>query len=102
MADMHDETCWVGFDLGGTKMLARARHRFHRVDVGRDAHDPCGAVAARVDLRRSEWLFVVTPLLSNLVSNVPAVMLLLPASTGLFEFKALCHSPDPAANKADA
>ena len=34
-----------------------------------------------VDLARSEWLFVVTPV-SNLVSNVPAVMLLLPASTG--------------------
>jgi Na+/H+ antiporter NhaD/arsenite permease-like protein len=36
-----------------------------------------------VDLAQSEWLFLVTPVLSNLVSNVPAVMLLLlPASTG--------------------
>jgi Na+/H+ antiporter NhaD/arsenite permease-like protein len=37
---------------------------------------------AGVDLRRPEWLFAVTPVLSNLVSNVPAVMLLLPASSG--------------------
>lgn len=36
-----------------------------------------------VDIRRSGWLFVVTALLSNLVSNVPAVMLLLPSATGL-------------------
>ena len=35
-----------------------------------------------VDLTRPEWLFVVTPVLSNLISNVPAVMLLLPASSG--------------------
>ena len=35
-----------------------------------------------IDLAQSEWLFAVTPILSNLVSNVPAVMLLLPASTG--------------------
>ena len=38
--------------------------------------------AAGIDLARPAWLFVVTPLLSNLVSNVPAVMLLLPASSG--------------------
>jgi Na+/H+ antiporter NhaD/arsenite permease-like protein len=37
---------------------------------------------AGVDLSRPEWLFMVTPVLSNLVSNVPAVMLLLPVSTG--------------------
>jgi Na+/H+ antiporter NhaD/arsenite permease-like protein len=37
---------------------------------------------AGVDLARPEWLFTVTPVLSNLVSNVPAVMLLLPGSTG--------------------
>ena len=37
---------------------------------------------AGVDLSRPAWLFAVTPVLSNLVSNVPAVMLLLPASTG--------------------
>jgi Na+/H+ antiporter NhaD/arsenite permease-like protein len=38
--------------------------------------------SAGVDLTRPTWLFAVTPLLSNLVSNVPAVMLLLPASSG--------------------
>jgi Na+/H+ antiporter NhaD/arsenite permease-like protein len=41
-----------------------------------------GLASAGVDLARPVWLFVVTPLLSNLVSNVPAVMLLLPASSG--------------------
>jgi Na+/H+ antiporter NhaD/arsenite permease-like protein len=35
-----------------------------------------------IDLRRPAWLFAATPILSNLVSNVPAVMLLLPASSG--------------------
>jgi Na+/H+ antiporter NhaD/arsenite permease-like protein len=35
-----------------------------------------------VDLMQPEWLFAVTPVLSNLVSNVPAVMLLLPTSSG--------------------
>ena len=35
-----------------------------------------------IDLQQPQWLFVVTPVLSNLVSNVPAVMLLLPASSG--------------------
>jgi Na+/H+ antiporter NhaD/arsenite permease-like protein len=34
-----------------------------------------------VDLSHPATLFVVTPVLSNLVSNVPAVMLLLPAAT---------------------
>jgi len=34
-----------------------------------------------VDLRTPAWLFGVTAVLSNLVSNVPAVMLLLPAAT---------------------
>jgi Na+/H+ antiporter NhaD/arsenite permease-like protein len=38
--------------------------------------------AAGIDLRSDAWLFAVTPVLSNLVSNVPAVMLLLPASGG--------------------
>jgi Na+/H+ antiporter NhaD/arsenite permease-like protein len=37
---------------------------------------------AGIDLRQPQWLFAVTPVLSNLVSNVPAVMLLLPASSG--------------------
>jgi Na+/H+ antiporter NhaD/arsenite permease-like protein len=35
---------------------------------------------AGVDLARPAWLFGVTAVLSNLVSNVPAVMLLLPAA----------------------
>ena len=40
--------------------------------------------AAGIDVRHPAWLFVVTAALSNLVSNVPAVMLLLPtASTPL-------------------
>lgn len=34
--------------------------------------------AAGIDLTRPGWLFAVTTVLSNLVSNVPAVMLLLP------------------------
>jgi Na+/H+ antiporter NhaD/arsenite permease-like protein len=38
--------------------------------------------SAGVDLARPVWLFIVTPVVSNLVSNVPAVMLLLPASSG--------------------
>jgi Na+/H+ antiporter NhaD/arsenite permease-like protein len=38
--------------------------------------------SAGVDLARPEWLFAVTPVLSNLISNVPAVMLLLPAASG--------------------
>ncbi len=37
---------------------------------------------AGIDLMQPQWLFAVTPVLSNLVSNVPAVMLLLPSSTG--------------------
>lgn len=41
-----------------------------------------GAVrAAGADLSHPGWLFAVTVLLSNLVSNVPAVMLLLPVAT---------------------
>jgi Na+/H+ antiporter NhaD/arsenite permease-like protein len=38
--------------------------------------------SAGVDLGHAAWLFAVTPVVSNLVSNVPAVMLLLPAATG--------------------
>lgn len=37
--------------------------------------------AGGVDLRAPAWLFGVTAVLSNLVSNVPAAMLLLPAAT---------------------
>lgn len=39
-----------------------------------------GLRASGVDLNRAPWLFGVTVALSNLVSNVPAVMLLLPAA----------------------
>jgi len=39
-------------------------------------------LAAGVDLRDTATLFIATLGLSNLVSNVPAVMLLLPAATG--------------------
>jgi Na+/H+ antiporter NhaD/arsenite permease-like protein len=38
--------------------------------------------SAGIDLRNDAWLFALTPIASNLVSNVPAVMLLLPASEG--------------------
>lgn len=34
-----------------------------------------------IDLRSAEWLFPVTVVLSNVVSNVPAVMLLLPVAS---------------------
>ena len=40
-----------------------------------------GLASAGVDLARPEWLFAVTPVLSNLISNVPAVMLLLSVSS---------------------
>ena len=39
------------------------------------------ARAAGVDVAEPGWLFALTVVLSNLVSNVPAVMLLLPAAT---------------------
>jgi len=39
-----------------------------------------GLAGAGVDLREPAWLFGATVVLSNLVSNVPAVMLLLPAA----------------------
>ncbi len=41
-----------------------------------------GLSSTGVNLASVGWLFVVTPILSNLVSNVPAVMLLLPAVSG--------------------
>jgi Na+/H+ antiporter NhaD/arsenite permease-like protein len=34
-----------------------------------------------IDIEEPGWLFLFTPILSNLVSNVPAVMLLLPSAT---------------------
>jgi len=39
-----------------------------------------GLESSGVNLSRPEWLFGTTVVLSNLVSNVPAVMLLLPAA----------------------
>ena len=54
------------------------------VDSGTLAAIQRGVAAAGIDVRHPAWLFVVTAALSNLVSNVPAVMLLLPtASTPL-------------------
>jgi Na+/H+ antiporter NhaD/arsenite permease-like protein len=41
-----------------------------------------GLHGAGIDLTNPAWLFAVTPVLGNLVSNVPAVMLLLPATSG--------------------
>jgi Na+/H+ antiporter NhaD/arsenite permease-like protein len=42
-----------------------------------------GAIAGvGIDPGNPIWLFVVTPVMSNLVSNVPAVMLLLPVASG--------------------
>lgn len=40
-----------------------------------------GVAMTGIDLHHPGWLFGITVLLSNLVSNVPAVMLLLPAAT---------------------
>jgi Na+/H+ antiporter NhaD/arsenite permease-like protein len=40
-----------------------------------------GLKRSGVDASRPAWLFILTVLLSNLVSNVPATMLLLPAAT---------------------
>ena len=71
----------------GQVLLARAQGAAYRVTLSRDRLAVEGALAAAgvsagIDLAHAGWLFVVTPMLSNLVSNVPAVMLLLPAATG--------------------
>lgn len=55
----------VNAALAQSGMLSAALHR---------------AAEAGVDLKSPGWLFGVTAVLSNLVSNVPAVMLLLPAA----------------------
>ncbi len=69
--------------------LAAAR-AFHRPLRGqRRLSSPRGCSRARwpplggagIDVSRPAWLFGVTVVLSNLVSNVPATMLLLPAAT---------------------
>ena len=44
-------------------------------------HALSAIAAAGIDLGRPAWLFGVTVVLSNLVSNVPATMLLLPAAS---------------------
>ncbi|HOD48840.1 MAG TPA: anion transporter [Candidatus Hydrogenedentes bacterium] len=57
--------------------------------VVNDAFRACGALErvfetaqnSGVNLSQPAWLFVTTTVLSNLVSNVPATMLLLPAAT---------------------
>jgi Na+/H+ antiporter NhaD/arsenite permease-like protein len=41
-----------------------------------------GLAGAGIDLANPAWLYAVTAVLSNLVSNVPAVLLLLPGSSG--------------------
>jgi len=50
-------------------------------DAGWPARALAGAAAGGVDLTHPGWLFGAAALLSNLVSNVPATMLLLPAAT---------------------
>lgn len=50
------------------------------VDSGTLATIQRGVAAAGIDVRQAAWLFGVTAVLSNLVSNVPAVMLLLPTA----------------------
>jgi len=51
-----------------------------------------------IDLRHPAWLFGVTVVLSNLVSNVPAVMLLLPAASHPFAGPILALSSTLAGN----
>jgi Na+/H+ antiporter NhaD/arsenite permease-like protein len=53
---------------------------------------------AGIDVMEPHWLFVVTPILSNLVSNVPAVMLLLPASNGPWDGAVLALASTLAGN----
>jgi Na+/H+ antiporter NhaD/arsenite permease-like protein len=54
---------------------------FALVDSGTLARATAVFQGAGVDLARLSVLFLVTPVLSNLVSNVPAVMLLLPQAS---------------------
>ena len=49
-------------------------------DSGAPARALAGLTAAGIDLAHPAWLYGASALLSNLVSNVPAVMLLLPAA----------------------
>lgn len=50
-------------------------------DTGLLAEGMRSLAAQGIDLARPVWLFATTVVLSNLVSNVPAVMLLLPTAT---------------------
>ncbi|MGE4578154.1 MAG: SLC13 family permease [Desulfuromonadales bacterium] len=50
-------------------------------DAGLLAQGMQALAATGVDLHQPGWLFTVTVLLANLVSNVPATLLLLPAAT---------------------
>ena len=52
------------------------------VDSGSLTDMQRGLAAIGVDAGRPAWLFALAALLSNLVSNVPAVMLLLPTARG--------------------
>ncbi|HUT55805.1 MAG TPA: anion transporter [bacterium] len=49
-------------------------------DSGMLARLMSGLKAAGVDAQQPAWLFIITAVLSNLVSNVPATMLLLPSA----------------------
>jgi Na+/H+ antiporter NhaD/arsenite permease-like protein len=51
-----------------------------------------------IDLAHQGWLFGITPVLSNLVSNVPAVMLLLPVARGAADGLALALASTFAGN----
>jgi Na+/H+ antiporter NhaD/arsenite permease-like protein len=51
-----------------------------------------------IDMARASWIFTVTPVLSNLVSNVPAVMLLLPVTRGALDGVALALASTLAGN----
>ena len=51
-----------------------------------------------VDVSKPGWLFIITAVLSNLVSNVPAVMLLLPVATDTFAGPVLALSSTLAGN----
>jgi Na+/H+ antiporter NhaD/arsenite permease-like protein len=56
-----------------------------------------GLTASGIELRQPAWLFVVVAALSNLVSNVPAGMLLLPIAGGPLAGSILaCPAPWPA------
>jgi Na+/H+ antiporter NhaD/arsenite permease-like protein len=67
-------------------------------DAGHAARGLALLQASGVDLREPGWLFGASVVLSNLVSNVPAVMLLLPAADGAGDAAALALSSTLAGN----